>query len=348
MRVRSCYIYLLLIGVVLVSGLDSCKKQRLRRHKKKWIKNAFEALSENKYPRVKAISWWNENFDNSKLRIDASKKSLKAYQKGVANNIFITAPVFLNGKLVAGDGIYHSAYPDFGGTEDVVTTERINEFETLAKKDIVWAYFSNNWYNSISFPSDAVSIIHNAGKVPFIRMMPRTNFDVGGPDENYTMQKIIDGDFDAELTQWANDAAALDYPILVEFGTEVNGDWFPWNGSYNGADETSYGDAQKTDGQERFVDAYRHIIDICNTAGADNITWFFHVDAYSSPDVDWNDIAGYYPGDDYIDWLGVSVYGPQEPNEDYQSFTEIMDDVYPVLSSLSDKPIAVLEFAITE
>ena len=48
------------------------------------------------------------------------------------------------------------------------------------------------------------------------------------------------------------------------------------------------------------------------------------------------------------DWLGVSVYGPQKNNDDYQEFSEIMNDVYPTLIHLSNKPIAVLEFAITE
>lgn len=180
-------------------------------------------------------------------------------------------------------------------------------------------------------------------------MMPRSNFDEGGPDPIYTMQKIIDGDFDTELIQWAIDASSMDYPLLVEFGTEVNGNWFPWNGQYNGGAETqNYGSPLLADGPERFKDAYRHIIDICNANGADNITWFFHVDAYSEPDEDWNSMANYYPGGNYIDWIGVSVYGPQEPGDEYQDFTEIMNDTYPSLSALTDKPIAILEFAITE
>ncbi|HNT71111.1 MAG TPA: glycosyl hydrolase, partial [Bacteroidales bacterium] len=70
--------------------------------------------------------------------------------------------------------------------------------------------------------------------------------------------------------------------------------------------------------------------------------------AYSDPDLDWNQIKNYYPGDNYIDWLGVSVYGPQESDEDYQEFSDILNDVYPILTNLSNKPIAILEFAITE
>jgi beta-mannanase len=163
------------------------------------------------------------------------------------------------------------------------------------------------------------------------------------------MQRIIDGEFDPELTQWAVKASATGYPLLVEFGTEVNGNWFPWNGEYNGGGRLDgYGNPSLADGPERFRDAYRHIIDICNENGTDNITWFFHVDAYSQPEEDWNRMENYYPGDAYIDWLGVSIYGPQVQGEDYRSFGEILNDIYPELSGLADKPIAVLEFAVTE
>lgn len=318
--------------------------------KSEWITKALNCLIANKYPRIKAISWWHENFDNSYLRIDSSPESLEAYKTAVSSSVFITEATFNNNKLIAPEnGIYHAAFPDFGGTEDIITTQRINNFTNLVAKDIVWAFFSNNWYDNISFPESAVTTIHNAGKIPFIRMMPRTNFDEGGPDPNYTMQRIIDGDFDEDIIQWAKDAEAINIPLLVEFGTEMNGDWFPWNGKYNGGGiTTEYGDSEIPDGPERFVDAYKHIIDICNRQNANNITWFFHVDAYGEPEKQWNDFENYYPGDNYIDWIGVSVYGPQEVNEDYQEFSEIMDDVYSSLTNLSSKPLAILEIAITE
>ena len=341
-----------LIMLILFSA--ACKKDQREEisgnTKAKWIANAFASLNSNKYPRIKAISWWHENFDQSYLRVNSSPESLAAYKKGVHQTTFITKARFNSNKLVEpASGIYHSAFPDFGGTEDIVSKERISNFETLVNKDIVWAYFSNNWYNNIQFPSVEVNIIHSAGKIPFIRIMPRTNFDEGGPDPNYTMQKILNGDFDSALTKWAIEAASTHIPLLAEFGTEVNGNWFPWNGQYNGAEKTTeYGDTNLADGAERFRDAYRHIIDICRNNGATNITWFFHIDAYSTPDTDWNSFANYYPGDNYIDWLGVSIYGPQEANEEYQEFSEIMNDIYPDLSNLANKPIAILEFAITE
>jgi hypothetical protein len=315
-----------------------------------WINNAFNILESNAYPNLKAISWWHENFDNSLLKINSSSESLDAYKNGINSATFTTTPNINSNKLIVPvSGIYHAAFPDFGGTEDVVSAQKIIDFERLVNKDIVWTYFSNNWYNDIQFPSSEVAIIHSENKIPFIRMMPRTNFDEGGPDPNYTMQKIIDGDFDTELIQWSINAANTGFPLLVEFGTEVNGNWFPWNGQYNGNSEmANYGDPLIPDGPERFKDAYKHIIDICNTNNATNITWFFHVNAYDEPELNWNTIENYYPGDDYIDWLGVSIYGPQEPNDDYQEFSEILNAIYPSLTSLSDKPIAILEFAITE
>ena len=323
---------------LLLIPLFSCHKNKENNQKAIWIKNAFESLESGTFPKVKAISWWDENFDNSKLKINSSAISLEAYRAGVQASTFITEPLFEGGKLI----------PDTG-MEDIVTQLRINKFEESAGKEIVWAYFSNNWYNEINFPTQAVETILSAGRMPFIRMMPRSNFDEGGPDPQYFMQAIIDGDFDAELTIWAQSAAAVESPLLVEFGTEVNGNWFPWNGQYNGGEQAAgYGNPNLSDGPERFRDAYRHIINLFDENEVSNITWFFHIDAYGEPDADWNKIANYYPGDAYIDWLGVSVYGPQEKGEDYQEFSEILSDIYPQLTALSDKPIAVLEFAVTE
>jgi hypothetical protein len=61
-----------------------------------------------------------------------------------------------------------------------------------------------------------------------------------------------------------NRAAALNYPLLVEYGTEMNGRWFSWNGVWNGLGVTrGYGDNEEPDGPERFRDAYRYLIDVC-------------------------------------------------------------------------------------
>ncbi len=349
MKLQSIILFLAL------SLLFSCHNKYKGKSKAQWITNAFNSIKNGDYPRIKAVSWWNENWPNedgsqTRLRIDSSPESLEAYRQSAKSDTFITTAFFDNEKLIPADkGIYHCAFPDFGGPEDIVTADRIDNFVELAQKDIVWAYFSNNWIDGIKFPSDAVSIIHSKGKVPFIRLMARTSFDEYKADSLYTMQSIIDGDFDEELIQWAKDAANTGFPLLAEFGTEVNGSWFPWNGLYCGGGTTDeYGDPTFPDGPERFRDAYRHIIDICRQNGATNITWFFHIDADSEPVEAWNDFENYYPGDDYIDWVGVSVYGPQQKGDDYHEFSEVLDQVYSRLANMTDKPMAILEFGVNE
>jgi hypothetical protein len=339
-------VYYLFLTTQIVYGYDHA-----RNTKGQWITEALSSLENGKYPKVKAIAWWHSNFDDTRLRIDSSKKSLIAYQEGIASSVFTFQAHIASKKLQVPlhGSIYHAAFPDFGSTEDNVTAERIKRFETIAQKRIVWAYFSNNWYKEIRFPLSQVKTIHESGKIPFIRLMPRSDFKGSGPDPLYTMQKIIDGLFDKALSEWAMDAKKIGIPLLVEFGTEVNGDWFPWSGSYNGGETTDlYGDIKKADGPERFRDAYRHIITLFRKNKVDNITWFFHVNASGTPEESWNEIRHYYPGDTYIDWLGISVYGPQTKEDRYHSFIEIMDKVYPELTKIANKPVAILELGITE
>jgi len=343
--------------IFLIALLLSCRPDDNERVSLKpgWIDLAFESVQQTSFNRIKAIAWWHENWEEEdgelvRLRIDSSPESLTMFQQAIEDDFFINTPEFIDNKLVPpAQGVYFAAFPDFGGSEDVITAQRIANFENLARKNITWAYFSDNWYQHIQFPSDAVQTIQQSGRVPFIRMMARTELEEGIADPNYSLQNIIDGQFDSDLLQWFTEAAQTGFPLLVEFGTEVNGDWFPWNGSYNGGGEPStYGDPAKADGPERFVDAYRHIIDLARQAGATNITWFFHIDAEGQPVETWNDFENYYPGDDYIDWLGISVYGALSQKEDWISFDEKIEKVYQRLCNLSDKPIAVLETGVTE
>lgn len=250
------------------------------------------------------------------------------------------------------DQIYFGAFPDFGGPEDDVTAQKIEEFNELAGKPIAWAYFSNNWgTDGIVFPREKVDIIAEMGAVPFVRMMPRKSFDAKY-DKTFSLQKIIDGKFDEELHQYALDVKEYDKLVLIDFAVEMNGDWFPWSGAINGgAKKGGYGDAQKADGPERFVDAYRHIIDIFRSENVTNVTWFFHPNIYSYPENQkWNNPKEYYPGDNYIDWIGISVYGSLHPGEDYwQTFSEIIAERKDKILEISDnKPLALLEFGVTD
>jgi len=248
--------------------------------------------------------------------------------------------------------IYFGAFPDFGGSEDEVTTQKITSFETLVGKKIAWAYFSQNWYNGIVYPKAAIHQIADSGTVPFVRFMPRSDESPGHTETTFSMVNIINGKFDTQLRQWARDAKEDNIPLLVDFAVEANGDWFPWSGILNGGGTTdTYGDSNYPDGPEKFRDAYRHIITLFRNEGVRHITWFFHFNYESSPDVAWNQPKYYYPGDDYIDWIGFSLYGAQTLDEEWEGLafsTQLKVHLASFKALSTDKPVALLEFGVTD
>ena len=248
--------------------------------------------------------------------------------------------------------IYFGAFPDFGGSEDNVTTQKINNFEAIAGKKIAWAYFSQNWFNGIIYPKADIHAIVESGSIPFVRLMPRSDEIQGHAEKHFSMQHIIDGDFDSQLKQWAQDAKRDNIPLLVDFAVEANGDWFQWSGIFNGGAKTDgYGDPNYPDGPERFRDAYRHIITLFRKERVQNVTWFFHYNYASLPYKSWNKPRYYYPGDDYIDWVGFSLYGAQTLDEEWDGLefsTQLKDYSDDAEAINHHKPIALLEFGVTD
>jgi len=242
--------------------------------------------------------------------------------------------------------LYHGVYPGGDETNDV-TFQALLDYENAAGKNVTWLHFSTYWYQSRKFPTETALWIRNAGSIPYIRLMLQSDIKFSGNESIYTLQNILDGQFDADFHTWCVGARDFSTHLLVEYGTEINSDSFPWSGIRNGAGKTDgYGDPTFPDGPERFRDAYRHIIQICRDAGAVNITWVFHIDSDSYPDTPWNKFENYYPGDDWIDWIGISIYGVQTPTDIYYKIFRInLEKVQPRIIKLApDKPIIIAEF----
>lgn len=261
--------------------------------------------------------------------------------------------------------MYFGAFPDFyyyppGGPvyeEDYVQASKVEAFQQLVHHKIVWANFSQHWFKGLDFPRDSILTLWRNGQIPFVRLYPDSGYEYGSfppleqlPEQRFSLQHIIDGQFDAQLRAWADATRELDIPILAQFGAEINGDHWPWSPSWNGAGQTDgYGDPNYPDGAERFRDAYRHIVTLFREEGATNVTWLFHVDAYRQNDW-WNEFKWYYPGDDYIDWLGISNYGANLLGQPVYGFAEKLDGsgVYNELASLGHRPMATLETGVVE
>jgi hypothetical protein len=269
--------------------------------------------------------------------------------------------------------IYHAMSPDiFTGWSSWTNPKIIEETVSYVEKDLAWVSVSNTWFPrggktdcrqsmfhpfdpGIHFPKGDVETALRAGYTPSIRMLPYDRC-ISDDYEGYKLQTFIDGKHDEKLRAWARDAKEVPSPLLVTFGVEVNGEWFPWNMRHNGdMEKREYGDPSEYDGHERFRDAYRHIVDIFREENVQNVTWFYHVNCVWPTDVDnpVSSVDAYYPGDDYIDWIAMSCYGSQDArNPFWWDMSYTFDRSYKLLEDSEiigkDKPIALMEFGVTE
>ena len=240
-------------------------------------------------------------------------------------------------------GAYTGAYVDFGETEDHVTAGAIRAFEKLVGKHQAIVGSSSFWGRG-GFPTENVRTIAEYGAVPLIYWSPwGPPYEQGrhvdpGP---WSLRHIAAGDCDAYIDRWAAAARDCGQPLLVSFACEPNSDWFPWSGIDNGG---------ATAGPDLYKRAYRHAVDRVRAAGAANVAWVFHANSGSHPEKPWNALAEYYPGADYVDWLGISVYGQITPGRDsWDEWAEDMDQAYGQLCALdSGKPVMLAEWGVGE
>lgn len=249
--------------------------------------------------------------------------------------------------------LYHGVYPGgITGDEDDLTVKDLREYESAVGQPAAWVYFSHNWFTgqSRAFPRATTDWIRAAGSTPYIRLMLREKPEQDRRDHTFTHQRIIDGYFDKDLRAWARGAREYGGPLLAEWGTEFNGIWFPWNGAWHGRDKKKgFGDPKKYDGPERFAAAFRHIVELMHAEGAVNIAWVWHPDVHDDPREDWNRMENYYPGDDVVDFLALSTYGPITPDEPAsEKLGDMLDYSVSRLTELAPtKRVIVAEFGCT-
>ena len=261
-------------------------------------------------------------------------------------------------------GAYTGAYMDFGDNEDEVTLEEIEGFEKMVgKRQAIVA--SSSYWGEQSFPVENLNIIKRHRAVPLVFWSPwdRPYKQEAGPDR-FSLLSIIEGKWDAYIDRWADEARAFGYPILVSFANEMNGSWFPWSGLFYGGGTEIPGTPSPYiqpgkkfpeglpgpfQGPETFKKAYRHVVDRVRARGARNIQWVFHCVNYSMPQDTWNMIGQYYPGPEYVDWLGYSVYGMQFSDEKWSGFGPLLNWPYVELCALDpQKPVMLAEWGVAE
>jgi hypothetical protein len=155
------------------------------------------------------------------------------------------------------------------------------------------------------------------------------------------LDDILSGRFDAMIRQRASDVRALGAPVFLRWGWEMNGDWASHDGSHNN-------DSGTTDGPQKYVAAWRRIHDLFAAEGTTNAVWVWSPNATDVPAASWNHWTRYYPGDAYVDWVGIDGYnwGTTQPWSSWTSLASLLQPVY--ADYAGRKPIMVAETASAE
>jgi hypothetical protein len=153
------------------------------------------------------------------------------------------------------------------------------------------------------------------------------------------LRDIAAGQHDAFIRDWAQGAAAWGGRIYLRPMHEMNGDWYSWGRGVNGNTAAD------------FVGAWRHMHDLFVAAGAGNVRWVWSPNVRYGPEYP---LADLYPGDAYVDWVGLDGYNwgldPHLGQPAWQSFEDIFGATYREITTAvaPGKPIVIVETASTE
>ena len=144
-------------------------------------------------------------------------------------------------------------------------------------------------------------------------------------EPNDGLQYVKDNEY---LRQFARDAASCGGPIFLRFASEMNGNWTAYHANPG-----------------LYRAKFRLMHDVMRQL-APNVAMMWCV--YQMPEYN---IDSYYPGDAYVDWVGINIYsvlhhdGDLSCPSEWESPASMLKYVYSKYASR--KPIAICEYAAT-
>ncbi|SDN04811.1 Glycosyl hydrolase family 26 [Streptomyces sp. cf386] len=137
---------------------------------------------------------------------------------------------------------------------------------------------------------------------------------------------IAAGKSDAYIKEYATAVRKLNLPVVISFADEFNGHWEKWG--------------TKDVTPEDYVAAWRHIHETFIDVGASNVIWAWSPNIVNP--VKSVKLKPYYPGDAYVDWVGLIGYWTIEEDGAFDSvFGATRDQV----RTFTKKPMILLETA---
>jgi hypothetical protein len=155
--------------------------------------------------------------------------------------------------------------------------------------------------------------------------------------ESNPVYRILNGEYDAFLRDYAETIADFAHPVLFRLCNEMDGDWCSYSGHKLSRDPQIY------------KELYRYVHGIFEEAGADNVIWIWNPQGQYFPPFMWNHSLMYYPGDAYADVIGLTLYNTgsyyASVGESWKTFTELYDSIYYDYAANFKKPLMITEFA---
>lgn len=239
-------------------------------------------------------------------------------------------------KKVPSEGALHGAFPTAVGFDKETLKGRsgmvVDLYEEMVGKQLAMVL----WYQRME-PGRNFSEIQRYIDDELARDYYGTRFlQVGWEPRN--LEDIIEGRLDDYLAQYFRDS--ID-PAIV--GENPNPIWFRPISEFNGG-WVSWG--LDPEGLQR---AWWRIYNIAEQVGAtDHHIFVWGPNHRSYPDTEWNNIANYWPGDQYVDWVGISAYPPSTifvKDEDRRYPVKNVDEIYEAYANY--KPFMITEGAFS-
>ena len=166
-------------------------------------------------------------------------------------------------------------------------------------------------------------------------------------DANWSCRRVAQGDYDPYIRQYARAVRQCGVPVMIRLAHEMNGDWYPWGTAYVTSDARRNGNSPAD-----YVLMWQRVVRIFRVEGARNASWIWapnliYQTPFNSYERQRADLQDLYPGDEWVDWIGLSIYndGARRP---WRSFAQLFDGSYQIVASLANKPMMIAELGVTE
>ncbi len=206
--------------------------------------------------------------------------------------------------------------------------ENLESFQKTIQKKLAAVLFYVHWPEP--FPLFDVDAIQANGSIPLLTWEPWITHELG------TLEAIASGSYQDYVRTFLVSAKDWGKPLFLRFAHEMNGNWYPWDGFHNG----------EAAGAEKYKRAWATIYNVREELKAENVKLVWCPNNTDQPSASWNIARAYFPGDRYVDWIGVDGYNWGFAS--WEAFDFVFGKIYRELTALTKKPLMIGEFASAE